>query len=251
VLVIATPTPSHVPLVSRALGTAAGLVLVEKPLSDTIDALDDLEGVHGALELAKRVRVAHHFAFSPEVLTAERLVRAHDDWGQPIRVLSSFNDAYARLPAAQLRGYVSSWIDSGPNQLSLLSRFVSGLEVMDRSESSDGFRGACRLSFAGGEALLVSNWWAGDTSKQTSLYFADDVEVRMDHTSMTVVVLRQGELVTHVGYSGNMDRKFAHYDGLYRHLLDGGTGREASYQLAREIAEILQRPASADPDVWR
>ena len=36
--------------------------------------------------------------------------------------MSSFNDAYARKPESQLRGYVSSWIDSGPNQLSLLSR---------------------------------------------------------------------------------------------------------------------------------
>ena len=62
--------------------------------------------------------------------------------------MSSFNDAYARKPESQLRGYVSSWIDSGPNQLSLLSRFVSGLEGIDRTESSDGFRSRCRLRFA-------------------------------------------------------------------------------------------------------
>jgi Oxidoreductase family, NAD-binding Rossmann fold len=250
-LVIATPTPTHVELVSQSLATTARLVLAEKPLSDSTAALDGLEDAHGAAELAKRLRVAHHFAFSPEVVAAERLIRAHQDWGRPVRVMSSFNDAYARKPASQLDGYVSRWIDSGPNQLSLLSRFVSHLEVIDRSQSSDGFRSVCRLSYAGGEALLLSNWWAGDTSKQTSLFFPDDLEVRMDHTSMTVVVLRRGDLVTHIGYSGDKDRKFAHYDGLYTHLLSGSTGREASYQLARDIAEMLQHPALSIPTVWR
>jgi hypothetical protein len=250
-LVIATPTPTHIELLSQVLGTTAGLVLAEKPLSDSIPALNDLEATHGAAQLAERVRVAHHFAFSPEVITAERLVRAHPEWGSPVRVMSSFNDAYALKPASQLEGYVSSWVDSGPNQLSLLSRFVPHLDVITRSESSDGFRSACRLSYPGGEALLLSNWWAGDTSKQTSLFFQGDIEVRMDHTSMTVVVLHRGDLVIHMGYSGSNDRKFAHYDGLYRHVLSGSTGREASYGLARDIAEMLQQPASIDADAWR
>jgi predicted dehydrogenase len=250
-LVIATPTPTHIELVSQSLDTTAGVVLAEKPLSDSTDALDGLENAHGAEELAQRVRVAHHFAFSPEVITADRLIRAHQEWGHPVRVMSSFNDAYAHKPESQLQGYVSSWVDSGPNQLSLLSRFVADLEVIERSESSDRFRSACRLSYAGGEALLLSNWWAGDTSKQTSLFFPDDVEVRMDHTSMTVIVLRKGDLLTHVCYSDTMDRKFAHYDGLYRHLLSGRTGRQATYQLARDIAQVLQAPATSDPDVWR
>ena len=62
-LVIATPTPTHLELLSQALGTTAGLVLAEKPLSDSTGALDDLENAHGVEELAQRVRVAHHFAF--------------------------------------------------------------------------------------------------------------------------------------------------------------------------------------------
>ena len=66
-LVIATPTPTHLELLSQALGTTAGLVLAEKPLSDSTGALDDLENAHGVEELAQRVRVAHHFAFSPRL----------------------------------------------------------------------------------------------------------------------------------------------------------------------------------------
>jgi hypothetical protein len=38
-------------------------------------------------------------------------------------VLSIFNDAYAGLGDARLASYVSSWVDSAPNQLSLLAPF--------------------------------------------------------------------------------------------------------------------------------
>jgi hypothetical protein len=61
----------------------------------------------------------------------------------------------------------------GPNQLSLLSRFVTGFQVVEREESADGFTTRCRLRYDGGSALLVANWWAADSSKQTSLHFDD------------------------------------------------------------------------------
>lgn len=249
-LVIATPTPTHVDLASQALSETSALVLVEKPLSHDPAQLAPLEAAHGREVLEERLRVAHHFAFSPEVLWAADLVAAHPEWGVPVRIVSTFNDAYATKPVDRLASLVSSWVDSGGNQLSVLRRFATGFEVGERAEADGGFRCACRLSYDGGEALLTSNWLAGDSSKQTALTFADGVEVRMDHTSMTVTVVRGVRLQGHRGNDGTVGRKFAHYDGLYRKLFAGEEGASAGYALARETADLLGSPASGGAGVW-
>ena len=60
-LVIATPTPTHVDLASQALAETSARVLVEKPLSDDPAQLARLEAAHGREVLEERLRVAHHF----------------------------------------------------------------------------------------------------------------------------------------------------------------------------------------------
>lgn len=242
-LVIATPTPTHVELLGAVLDLTGAPVLVEKPLSASAAELDRLERRHGTEELTRRVRVAHHFAFSPEVLAAQRLVRKHAPAAAPRWILCSFNDPYVNKQHAERASLVSSWVDSGPNQLSLLSRFVTGFQVVEREESADGFTTHCRLRYDGGSALLVANWWAADSSKQTSLHFEDGTEVRMDHTSMTALAVREGRLLDHVRDDGERERKVAHYEELYRALLDGTAGREAGYSLGRELASVLEHRA--------
>ena len=242
-LVIATPTPTHVELLGAVLDLTGAPVLVEKPLSASAAELDCLERRHGTEELIRRVRVAHHFAFSPEVVAAERLVREHAPAATPRRILCSFNDPYVHKQDAERASLVSSWVDSGPNHLSLLSRFVTGFRVVEREESVDGFTTHCRLRYDGGSALLVANWWAADSSKQTSLHFDDGTEVRMDHTSMTAMAVRKGRLLDHVRDDGERERKVAHYEELYRALLDGTAGRETGYSLGRELASVLEHRA--------
>ena len=65
-VVVATPTETHVGLVRAIVDRTDALVLSEKPLATTLDEIDALADV------AERVRVAHHFAFSPEVEWALR-----------------------------------------------------------------------------------------------------------------------------------------------------------------------------------
>lgn len=249
-LVIATPTPTHVPIVAQALDQFDGLILVEKPLSHSMSELAALEVAVGHQELEERVCIAHHFAFSPEVLWAARLLASRPQWGVPTQILCSFNDAYSNRPVEQLEGYVSSWIDSGGNQLSLLSRFVSGFRLVDRSEHDRGYRSSSRLLYDGGQALLVSNWLAADTSKQTTLWFTGGIEVRMDHTSMTVLVIEGGSLIAHFGNDGLVGRKFAHYEGLYRELLGDERDEQLGYALARQLAVLLEAPVTGVSPDW-
>lgn len=237
-VVVATPTDTHVPLVREIVDRTGALVLSEKPLATS---LADLAGL---ADVADRVRVAHHFAFSPEVEWARRHVVAAG-WGRPSRVLSVFHDAYAELPPSRVASLVSSWVDSGPNQLSVLAPFVGSCDLV--SHADEGQRAVTVLAHDGGRTVLTSNWLAADSSKQTTLTYDGDREVRLDHTSLTVTVLEGGLVTEHVGYTGTASRKEAHYRGLYDALLADPSDPRLGVDLATHIARLLEASASAAP----
>lgn len=234
-VVIATPTETHVRLVREVADRTDALVLSEKPLATGPAELKTLA------DIADRVRVAHHFAFSPEVEWALRHVRAAG-WRDPVNVVSTFHDAYAGLPAVRLASHVSTWVDSGPNQLSLLAPFLGPCQVVTHDDRTD--RAVTVLDHGSGRTVLTSNWLAADTSKQTVIEYADG-QVRMDHTSMTATVLRDGMVVEHVGYAGSDGRKEAHYRGLYDVLLTDPGDERLGVPLAADIARLLEAAASA------
>src|SRR4051794_36579229 len=161
-VVVATPTETHVPIVREVVESTDALVLSEKPLATTLDQIRMLGDV------ADRIRVAHHFAFSPEVEWALRRTRAAG-WTAPIRVLSIFNDAYAGLGEGRLASYVSTWVDSAPNQLSLLAPFIGDCHVV--AHADERMRALTVLDHEGGRTVLTSNWLAAGTSKQTTIEY--------------------------------------------------------------------------------
>jgi len=164
-------------------------------------------------------------------------------WTRPNRVLSVFNDAYAGLGEARLASYVSTWVDSAPNQLSLLAPFVGSCEVVGHADERD--RAVTVLDHAGGRTLLTSNWLAADTSKQTTLAYAGDRQVRLDHTSLTATVIEGGVVTHQVGYAGSAGRKEAHYRGLYDVLLSDPADPRLGVPLAADVARVLESAASA------
>jgi predicted dehydrogenase len=237
-VVVATPTDTHITVVREALSRTDGLVLSEKPLATAYAEIDALG------EVADRVRVAHHFAFSPEVEWALRFTR-DAGWSRPTRVVSVFHDAFVGRPASFLASHVSTWVDSGPNQLTVLMPFVGACRVVSHSDERE--RAVTALEHDGGRTLLTSNWLAADTSKQTTLEYAGDRVVRMDHTSMTVTVLEGGGVREQVGYAGTAGRKEAHYRGLYDVLLSGPDDARLGVPLAAEVARVLEAAVDAPP----
>jgi predicted dehydrogenase len=235
-VVVATPTETHAGLVREVVERTSALVLSEKPLAATRAEADALADV------ADRVRVAHHFAFSPEVEWALGRVRSAA-WSRPTRVLSVFHDAYAGLGEARLASHVSTWVDSGANQLSLLAPFVGRCEVTAHAGQRD--RSLTVLEHDGGRTVLTSNWLAADTSKQTTIEYAGGRQVRMDHTSLTATVLEDGLVTEHVGYAGEAGRKEAHYRGLYDVLLSDPADPRLGVPLAAELARLLEDAAGA------
>jgi predicted dehydrogenase len=235
-VVVATPTETHVSLVRELVARTNALVLCEKPLATSRSEIGLLDGI------ADRVRVAHHFAFSPEVEWALEHVRA-SGWRRPRRVLSVFNDAYAGLPEQRLASVVSAFVDSAPNQLSLLAPFVGRCELVAHSE--ERHRAVTVLEHDGGRTVLTSNWLAADSSKQTTLDYDGDRQVRMDHTSMTVTVVEDGMVTQHVGYAGDAGRKEAHYRGLYDVLLADPGDPRLGVPLAADLARLLEAAGTA------
>jgi predicted dehydrogenase len=237
-VVVATPTDTHVPIVREVVARTDALVLSEKPLATTLAEIDSLADV------AARVRVTHHFAFSPEVEWALHHTRAAG-WTRPTRVLSVFHDAYARLGETRLASYVSSWVDSAPNQLSLLVPFVGDCHVV--AHADERLRAVTVLEHDGGRTVLSSNWLAADTSKQTTIENDGDRQVRMDHTTLTATILEGGAVTEHAAYAGSAGRKEAHYRGLYDVLLRDPSDPRLGVPLATDVARLIEEAASAPP----
>lgn len=125
--VLATPTPVHLEHASEVLSRTGADVFCEKPLTSSVADLDRFERDHP--DAMSRLAVVNHFAFSPEVSWGAG-VAAGRGWGPPAHVLASFNDPYVRKTEAERASYVSSWIDSGPNQISVLRRFTDDIAVV-------------------------------------------------------------------------------------------------------------------------
>ena len=240
-LVVATPTDTHLELVASALEQTRALILSEKPLTRSAAQLRAFEAEH-AREIA-RLRVVNHFAFSPEVAWAVRLVEA-EGWGPPQRVVADFSDPYVLKPPDQRASYVSPWVDSGSNQVSLLSGLCRGWVVRRQQADPQGLRSVTDLDFDGGRATLLANWSTGDSSKRTSLRWSGDKEIHLDHTAMTGHAMVGGSVLQHVGHDGTVGRKAAHYTAMYRALLAGEGEDLLGLELARTVAEVLEAGTS-------
>jgi len=243
-VVVATPTETHATLARQALTGSAARVLVEKPLVHDLAALDDLRSLGPAVDLAARVFVAHHFAFSPEVLWAADLIAGHPEWGPVSRIVAVFHDPYIADADRSFAAYGSSWIDSGANQLSMLARFVELTGCGPLHEASGGASSWRTASFLSGgttgAALLRTSWEAVASSKHTALHLDQaGTEIWLDHTAVTAVAIQDGALVDQLANDGRTPRKVAHYRPLYASLLSATPDPILGLATAEQVLQLL------------
>lgn len=242
-VVLAVPTETHADLVVLALLRSSARVLVEKPLVHDLASLARLRELEREADVPGRLFTAHHFAFSPEVDWAVELVAGNPDWGPITAITSAFYDPYVLRGAEAFASYVSSWMDSGVNQLSMLTRFVDLTGLASSRQMDDGASAWCTVEFRSrgvvGTARLRSSWLTGSSSKESSLVFGrSGVEVWIDHTAMTGFAARQGELLAAFGNDGRTARKVAHYRPLYASLLSGRPDPVLGFDAAATITAI-------------
>ncbi|MET8630114.1 Gfo/Idh/MocA family oxidoreductase [Kitasatospora sp. NPDC004669] len=242
-VVLATPTETHAELAAMALLRSTARVLVEKPLVHDLVGLAMLRELDGKADVRARVFTAHHFAFSPEVDWAAELLATHPDWGPVTAITSAFYDPYVLRGPEAFSSYVSSWTDSGVNQLSMLTRFVDLTELTSLRQADGGASAWCTVGFRSrgeaGSARLLSSWLTGSSSKESSLVLGrSGVEVWIDHTAMTGFAARGDELLAAFGNDGRTPRKVAHYRPLYASLLSDRPDPVLGFDAAATITAI-------------
>jgi len=213
-IVIATPTSTHSTLCHQARELfPQAAILVEKP------AADDL--AEAAKLLSDGVEVAFHMAYAPEVLWGEQMVRTHDLG--PVREIQAwFTDPYAADLSTARERFTSSWIDSGINALSVLTRFCDPLERLSLRQLNESTYEARVRCASGGdpfEALIVTSWQVTDAARRTTLRFASGAELLLDHHAVAAYLTQSGQIAEVFGTDGSIPRRESHYINLYRRLL--------------------------------
>jgi predicted dehydrogenase len=243
VIVIATPTDTHADLAVRALTSTSARLLVEKPLVHDLSSLARLRALEGIHDVRGRLFTAHHFAFSPEVRWAADQIAEHPEWGPITGITSAFYDPYVLRGEQAFASYVSSWMDSGVNQLSMLARFVD-FTAPDSARQMDGGASAwCTFRYrsrgAAGTARLRTSWLAGSSSKETTLTLGHaGVDIWIDHTAMTGFAAHDGTLLATCDDDGRTPRKIAHYRPLYESLLSDAPDSVLGFETAVTVAEL-------------
>jgi predicted dehydrogenase len=241
-IVIATPTDTHVELAAQAVTLSSAKVLVEKPLVHSLAALAELRALDDA-DVAGRIFTAHHFAFSPEVRWAAEQMARHPEWGPVTGITSAFYDPYILRGEQAFASYISSWMDSGVNQLSVLARFVDLNELSFTQETDDKASAWSAVTYHSrgrpGTARLRSSWLTGASSKETTLTFGDsEVEIWIDHTAMTGFTMHGTNLLSSYGNDGRIPRKIAHYRPLYESLLSDSPDPVLRFDTAASMTTI-------------
>jgi predicted dehydrogenase len=249
-VVIATPTETHADLAVEALTCSTGRVLVEKPLVHNLSALARLRELDSTVDVRGRLLTAHHFAFAPEVRWAADQLSGHPEWGPVTSVTSAFYDPYILRGQQAFDSYVSSWMDSGVNQLSVLARLVDLTGLVSGSQADGGASAWYTAAYASrgttGTARLHSSWRTGASSKETVLTFGESgVEMWIDHTAMTGFAARNSRLLSTHGSDGRTPRKVAHYRPLYDSIASGTPDAVLGFHTAATITE-LHHAAVAD-----
>jgi len=226
VVVVATPTPTHASVCREAAETfPSAELLVEKPAADDHA---DATALLRSTDDGRGVNVAYHMAYSPEVLWGERLVRSMSAvLGRPITVKAVFSDPYESQIGSAAARFGSSWIDSGINALSVLSRFVE--PVSRRSLRRLGAaawscyegRFVCRSHTGNAdlEATIATSWHVTAPSRSTRITYSSGAELVLDHHAVAGYLLQDGAVQEFFGSDGRVPRRESHYRNLYQTYL--------------------------------
>ncbi len=221
-VVVATPTSTHAEVCDQVFEYfPASAVLVEKPAADNIaDARRLLSGGH-------TLTVALHMAFAPEVSWAKSVVdEKRHELGVPVSIESWAADPHQVDLDSAVARFSSSWVDNGINSLSVIDRFArvterNSLRVIKEDSSSTTFEGifSCETESALAEAIVITSWNVGGSTRSTRIRFSTGAELMMDHDAVAAYLVKDARVASFRGNSGAVPRRMTHYEALYHALL--------------------------------
>lgn len=246
-VLVSTPTHTHVD-VAREVIAAGRHLLLEKPAVVNPGEMTALQSL--AAEAGILFQTALHMARGAETdWLAGHLdeLRRRGEAAPVIRFESTFHDPlyiggclHPRAPSV-----LGSWVDSGINALSVLSRFVP-LESLAVATSS--FRHipglpvrdvhAC-VHFVGANSKgrIQTDWTVDSSAKTTVLHLADGSQWCLDHNTETATLTGPRETV-HACHR-HPDRMVDHYRGVFRDFADALTGGKSNTVISLTLHRLL------------
>jgi predicted dehydrogenase len=220
VVIVATPTLTHLDLCRQALDLAGDAeVLVEKPLGVDAEAVDQL--LDAVAASGRRLHVLYHSSHAPEVAWGvARATEIAATAGTIQAIEAAYCDPYVVAPRALSDGLASSWVDSGVNALSVLDRFVQ-LEAVTTLRTFAGRFSTfeAHLSFASGcragSGSILTSWQVTESTKITRITFADGTVLVLDHTAVSGRLLRGNAVVDIFSGDPTVPRLVAHYTRMF------------------------------------
>ena len=247
IFLISTPNTTHFEIGMVLLNNGKS-VLLEKPLCTNQKQLQlilDLSNKKGAF-----TAVAFHAAFAQDVNWW--LTNNNDQYGRLIGFNCGFFDPYITQgqlsPAAKSLG--GSWLDSGINALSVISRFIqpSSLQITEarmthiKGLECQQIQGLSFFSFADqgqwGHGIIDTNWALNVDRKTTRLYY-EHADILLDHSSESVFKV-QGKRKTLLKDLRNENARLTnHYISLFSQLIGDYAQGTGNMDLAVPIHKLL------------
>lgn len=250
IVVIATPTPAHASVCGEAAGCfPTARILVEKPAADN---LPDAHHVLTDIGSHQPVDVAYHMAFSPEVTWGMQTVQANAaDLGVPTTIEAAFADPYADEPGAR-SSLGNSWLDSGINALSILTRFAEPVSrtslrrIGEPHQSVFEAHITCRTAGGPVDARILTSWHVTDPAKTTRIRYSSGAELVMDHTAVAGYLIKHNRVAAVYGSDRAIPRRERHYLALYKWWLGEGRRILPAETSLRLHNLLLQPPNDAE-----
>jgi predicted dehydrogenase len=247
VVVIATPTPTHAAVCAEVADCfPAARILIEKPAAGN---LHDARRVLKDIGSRQPLDVAYHMAYSPEVTWGLRTSQDNTTTlGVPVAAEAFFTDPYHDTFGTAETTLGDSWIDSGINALSVLSRFVEPVSrtslrrIGEAPQSVFEAHITCQAGDGTLDALILTSWHVTDPAKTTRIRYSSGAELVMDHTAVAGYLIQEGHVTAVFGSDRTIARRDRHYLALYDHWLTRGN-RIIRPEASLHLHEFLLQPS--------
>lgn len=261
-VMISVPVADHFEVCARALESGVP-VMQEKPATLSMEQFERLAGI--ADRTGASLSIAVHASYGPELLWFERRLAegGFGELGPVTAVRGQFYDPYMSGGTVMDRfaGLGGSWMDSGINGLSVLSRLVDMSSVMferaDRTvlpgatvheiQCASHYRFPAGTGNMAGWAVIDTNWSLGKNLKMTEVFYHQQGVSFLLHHSRQAVYRRtpSGKLAMMADCSGGLERLCNHYRELFaeyrRSLAEGRSNLQEMLRLHRLFFSVYQQ----------
>jgi D-galactose 1-dehydrogenase len=227
-VLVSVPNQQHFSVAAEVLSCGCD-VLIEKPATETVGEFQELCKIADAKNLL--LHTAFHAAFAPDLIRfIDYYERMKLQLGPITAFYCGFYDPYitngSLSDAAHSLG--GSWIDSGINALSVVTRLLPYFEIEELRFTTlpqlpcREIQGSASIIFPvngepSGMGLIDTNWSLNINRKSTMLFFGQTgYRILLNHTDQQVVLFGQhGQETILFDASRNLPRLTAHYIGVF------------------------------------